>query len=295
MRKFKMAFAGLAAALTLVAGWMIVDGAIPMGLAQVADSGITSLPSTSIPNSFCYLVRGAQNSTPTVGLITQNFGRDLVVVGQMWSMCESATKNATPTVTGAPPPPDTNLPPLVNAACFKVSQGSVHNHQFLLQTPNFGNDVVTVTTAYLMCEQATKGIPGVAVLPPRTPFITECYLIRDGSPPNKLVTMDTDNFGPNSVVVGNPFLMCETAQKVRPIAGSTAPAGVTRTGNPTGEVSECYLVSQGAAPNRSFIFDTKNFGQEPATVTAAQYMCETAIKHQIISFTGSTPIDEPTP
>jgi len=175
--------------------------------------------------------------------------------------------------------PGSQLPQ--NSLCYLVQGGNNPAAAVLLNTRNFGNDQTRVAQLVLMCESAVKYPPqpttgGANLPPPTSTVVTACYLIQDGTNPNDPYRLTTSNFGADDVVVGTGIFMCEQATKLRDPVPGTVPPNITPPANPF--VQECYVLKNGATPNKPFTLVTNNFGPDPLVVQQALIMCETAAK-----------------
>lgn len=164
-------------------------------------------------------------------------------------------------------------PPTPVFECFQLAQGQDPNTVVMLNTDNFGKDIVTVRTSDLMCETALKyrGLaPGTKAVPPQLNEVLQCFRLQKGQDPDDPAILDTSNFGPDKVRIRTSTRMCESAAKL--INGQVkSESAVTR-------IWQCFDILDGETPNVRVILSTNNFGPHRATVAKAVLMCEMATK-----------------
>ena len=79
-------------------------------------------------------------------------------------------------------------PPTLVFTCFSLSQGQDPNQAVMLDTNNFGKDVVTVRTSNMMCESAFKYrqvVPGTKPVPPQLNAVLQCFRLQKGQDPDE--------------------------------------------------------------------------------------------------------------
>jgi hypothetical protein len=109
----------------------------------------------------CFALKEGDDANAGKLLVTENFGRDRVVVRQDVLLCESAEKQR-PQATG-----QIEITGAADGrvfACFRLREGDDPNKPVTLETKNFLRDEVSVRQALLMCEPAEK--KPLYVLPP---------------------------------------------------------------------------------------------------------------------------------
>lgn len=166
----------------------------------------------------------------------------------------------------------TPVPPTPVYECFQLAQGQDPNTVVMLDTDNFGKDIVNVRTSRLMCETALKYrklVPGQEPLPPQLNEVMQCFRLQKGQDPNDPAVLDTRNFGPDKVDIRTSNLMCETA--IKRINGAIKSEGPTR-------IWQCFDIRDGQDPNAQVVLSTNNFGAHRAFVRKAVLMCESATK-----------------
>lgn len=178
----------------------------------------------------------------------------------------------------------TTPPPTLVYECFLLQQGQDPNRTVMLDTDNFGKDVVTVRTSDLMCETANKfrlqpgtNVPPIANLPPPTvKDIMQCFRLQKGQDPDDPAILTTSNFGPDQVRIRTSIKFCESALKIRAIAGGTT----TTTGSiDPPHAWQCFRITDGQSPNALVALATNNFGVHRAFVREAVMMCEFSAKY----------------
>lgn len=112
-----------------------------------------------------------------------------------------------------------------------------------------------------------------------SPGVLQCYTLKDGDAPGEFVTLTTNNFGDDEVLVQEAIIMCEEAIK--------HPQGSDTPDKPGDHVFECYRIEEGADPNQPVALVTDNFGSDEVVVRRATIMCEGAEK-AITDATGIT-------
>lgn len=261
--------------------WLLVTGGDDVSLAKDATPPVGS-PMAELPvidplgNSIfeCYNLLGGDTHEKHARLVTDNFGGDVVVITQLFLMCEQATKtDETGEVHGVHDRP-------VVFACYRMLRGANPDDPVELHTQNFGQDDVDVLRAVAMCEGAKKtplenpdlaiGEPGVHIL--------EAYQIGRGDDPQTVVTLTTQNFREDLVRVRKAMVMMEEAMKETRNADGT----IERIGKPTGRVWQCFKLDGGDDPQMRVSLETVNFPLDEVTVGAAIIMCEEARKVPII-------------
>ena len=235
----------------------------------------------------CYSVQNGDAVNTPARLVTKNFGGDLVYLRNLIMMCELSTKNS-PTTQNADPPPAEQTKIF---ACYSLLRGSDPSDPFVLNTENFGKDVVTVRTANIMCESASKTVTTAAGGPKTygTPDgqVAQCFRLDQGQTPNKFFTLANNNFGNTRVLVSTALEMCETAQKQI----QTSDGNVATSGEATGAVAECFAIRGGVDEKTPVTLETKNFGKDEVIVHRPLLMCEEAEKTPIYTFGVPLPVN----
>ena len=166
-------------------------------------------------------------------------------------------------------------PPTLVFECFQLYQGQDPNKTLMLDTDNFGKDVVTVRTSDMVCESAYKyrQVPvGTKPAPPAEKEAMQCFRVQNGQDPNDAAVLNTSNFGPDGVRIRTSTRMCESAIKLRP--------GLPPFGDvPQPQAWQCFNIQNGQNPNVQVALSTNNFGAHRAFVRQAVLMCETAAKY----------------
>jgi hypothetical protein len=166
--------------------------------------------------------------------------------------------------------------------CYTVKKGDSVNVSARLITKNFGGDLVVIRQLVLMCELSTKNpVDSQNAVPPplADTRIYACYSLARGGTPDDPYIIETANFGKDGVIVRTSNLMCETAAKhVVDAAGN-----VTTIGTPSGNILQCYKLSQGDNPGKDFALVNNNFGRSLIKVATATQMCEEAQKLRLIA------------
>ncbi len=178
--------------------------------------------------------------------------------------------------TGPPgasgPSVDEKAAPTLVYECLSLVEGQDPNQAVMLDTNNFGKDMVTVRTSRMMCESALKyrqPPAGTQLLPPTLKSVLQCFRLQNGQDPDDLAVLVTQNFGPNTVRIRTSRTMCESAAKA--FGGAVTP-------NPVTFVWQCFDIDFGANPNIPVVLVTNNFGPHKAVVGRAVMMCEMAKK-----------------
>lgn len=169
----------------------------------------------------CYtLDRGTDPNDP-YSITTKNFGKDVVMVRTSNLMCETASK----TVTNAAGGTQVYGSPSGGIwQCYRLDKGLDPNKAFILKNNNFGANTVRVRTGFEMCEEGEKDriINGMLDISGQANGVVyECFKLENGNDPQKVVTLETKNFGKDQVVVRNARAMCEIGVK-EPIHTTTA-------------------------------------------------------------------------
>jgi len=180
----------------------------------------------------CYRLLNGANPDDPFTLRTANFGDDRVVVGQAVVMCEGAQKVHT-TATG--------LVTTTGTAghdaweCYLIASNQTHEVPVALTTANFGTDRGLVLRPILMCEDAQKhsADPAQPDVGHPSGLVWECFLLRSDVQRAEPVSLTTQNFGKDDVIVENPLLMCERARKIPTLTFVPVTPVPTATGTPT--------------------------------------------------------------
>jgi hypothetical protein len=239
----------------------------------------------------CFLIEEGENPNEPVRLVTDNFGGDVVTVINGVFMCEGARKQRVGTAATLP----LGSPGRFVFECFRLLDGANPADPVTLRTHNFGDHRVKVSEAVAMCESARKqhtladgtvvniGIPHLAVW--------ECYRIEADRTTDAVVTLETRNFGVDTVRTGRPVLMCEEARK------HTADPTKRDIGHASGIVWECFLLEHEIERAEAVTLTTYNFGADEVRVREPFLMCERARKLISLQFFPVTvvPTGTPTP
>jgi hypothetical protein len=184
-----------------------------------------------------------------------------------------------PEVEGAAAGQALNAPHILQ--CYNLDEGDLQSERALMTTDNFGRDVVEITQAIMMCEQASKFHPSDAndgrgtVTGSMGDQVLQCYRLRGGSDPDDLVGLRTRNFGDDRVIVRRAVMMCEGARKEH----QATPGGDTQSfGTPGDRVLMCYRIQEGDNPQATVVLENRNFGEDKVIVGPAVMMCEEANK-----------------
>lgn len=165
--------------------------------------------------------------------------------------------------------------------CYHLEEGDLQSERALLTTDNFGRDVVGITQATMMCEQARKFHPSTTGDGQGTTtgtlgdHVFECYRLIGGADPDDQVRLTTRNFGDDRVVVRKAVMMCEGARKEHAVEPGQAPGSF---GTPGEHVLACYRIQEGDNPQARVELENRNFGKDRVVVGPAVIMCEEANK-----------------
>jgi hypothetical protein len=179
-------------------------------------------------------------------------------------------------VEGASGEHDADAPQVLQ--CYNLEEGDLQSERALLTTDNFGRDVVGITQATMMCEQARKFHPsasGGTTTGTLGDHVFECYRLVAGADPNDQVRLTTRNFGDDRVVVRKAVMMCEGARKEHAVEPGQEPNSF---GTPGEHVLACYRIQGGDNPQAKVELANRNFGKDRVIVGPAIIMCEEANK-----------------
>ncbi len=200
----------------------------------------------------CFNLTDGDDPKRSLTLSTE-FGDDSVVVRRATRLCETATKNGGGIVT-----PEFYL-------CYTITGGMDPKANVTLETGNFGEDEVVVRASTTMCESAQKKVNGNYVGSLLRPS-QQCFNLTGGMDPKANVTLETDNFGEDGVVVRASSLMC---------------AGAVVGGGDLEETRrQCFNLTGGIDPNSMVELRTERHGEDTVRVRAATIMCEGATPNQ---------------
>ena len=162
-----------------------------------------------------------------------------------------------PPDTFTAPPPATFINPGLNWLYIVVENAGGQ--------PSAGNPRALDFRAVVTCED-------IITTPPPT-LVYECFELTQGQDPNKVVQLDTDNFGKDIVTVRTSRMMCESAYKYRQLGPGEKPKPPALNA-----VLQCFRLQNGQDPNDPAILDTQNFGPNTVQIRTSRQMCESATK-----------------
>ena len=174
----------------------------------------------------CYTLDNGTDPNDPYSITTKNFGKDGVIVRTSNLMCESAVKYVT-TANGT-----TQQFGSMNGViwqCYRLDKGLDPAKPFILANNNFGLNSVRVRIGIEMCEEGEKDrlINGqIDVTGKATGVVYECFKLDNGKDPQKVVTLETKNFGKDQVLVRNARVMCEIGVKEPIHTTTTVPIDV---------------------------------------------------------------------
>ena len=152
--------------------------------------------------------------------------------------------------------------------CLNVANGETVADDFRITTNNFGDDRITVRKLVMLCEDAikTRVIPGAPAtsIGKASGRVYACYTIA-GSPVQQPFLLTTANFGPDSVRVTRPALMCEPARKT-PIPNFPGTEDTPLTG--TRPAADLQAVAVIVAPAMTAMASSSAASSMPQWVTA---------------------------
>jgi hypothetical protein len=219
------------------------------------------------PVWICYEFFNGDDEMATVRLSTKNFGSDLVRVRRMIRMCEESLKFPDDPAIPAPNPP---TDPTI-LACHRLEKGNSPNDPYLLNTQNFGEDVVVVARSRLMCESATKRHIGSTLTIGHTGApIWQCYDVEGGHVVNEGHRYTNLNFRDSRAFVMQLVMLCEEAHKEK----LDAAGNIVSVGEATGAVVACYTIESPQDPQAQVVLRTDNFGPDRVQIRRAVLLCE---------------------
>jgi hypothetical protein len=229
-----------------------------------------------------------------VGLVTENFGLDVVTVKDLALVCELGL--IYPDSGGNSGEVET----VRILACYVIEHGdnpddpvilSPYEEPATVDAAVIYEDAVVVKKAQYLCEEGTKTLvngrnSATVVSEPYgeiTGRVWECFSVERGDEGNEEVTLVTENFGSDRVEIKDLSLLCEFAEKVLENGqGGYDPVCITEGCLPEegDEFLACFEIDDGEDHEVRVEIETDNFGTENVRIDKAKVMCVSVLKER---------------
>jgi hypothetical protein len=181
-----------------------------------------------IPAAYlCHTITGGQDPNLDVFMLTENFGEDEATIRAATTLCRPALKQLCdgPYDCSTDPTEEFGILELPYFYCLNLTGGNDPNRQVELETPNFGEDDVTVRRSTRICDLAFPA-DFAEEIPPEVAYILQffggqCFTLTGGQDANQWISLGMtpldDPEGQlewDTVRVRASTMMCELAFRI---------------------------------------------------------------------------------